>query len=73
EAALEARKVALAEGLERGISQGIERGISQGFKQGVHEQKILMAERMLSRGFSYNDIVDMTGLSLEEIEGLQNV
>ncbi|MBQ9630261.1 MAG: Rpn family recombination-promoting nuclease/putative transposase [Treponema sp.] len=55
EAALEARKVALAEGLERG----------------ANEQKILMAERMLSRGFSYNDIVDITGLSLEEIEGLR--
>ena len=75
----QSREIALAEGLEKGfergisqgIEQGIERGISQGFEQGVHEQKILMAERMISRGFSYNDIVDMTGLSEEEIEDLR--
>ena len=58
EAALEARKVALAEGRE------------EGFERGANEQKILMAERMLSNNVPLEDILLYTGLSEEEIKAL---
>ena len=66
EAALEARNVALAEDRE----EGFERGISQGVERGANNRSIEIASRMLSRGFSYNDIIDMTELSEEEIKNL---
>ena len=65
EVASEARKVALAEGLERGISQG--------FEQGANNRSIEIASRMLSNNAPLEDILLYTGLSKEEIEGLRNV
>lgn len=55
----EARSIALAEGIERGIEQGVSRG------------RIQIAQNMLSRNVSIDDIVMYTGLSLEEIVALQ--
>ena len=54
----QSREIALAEGRE------------EGFERGANNRSIEIASRMLSRGFSYNDIIDMTGLTLEEIENL---
>ena len=70
---LEERRDAWQQSREIALAEGLERGISQGFEQGVHEQKILMAERMLSNNAPLEDILLYTGLSKEEIEGLRNI
>ena len=67
----QSREIALAEGREEGFESGISQGFEQGIERGANNRSIEIASRMLSRGFSYNDIVDMTGLSKEEIEGLR--
>ena len=62
-----AREEGIAQGIEKGIAQGIEKGREEGAK----EEKIAMAKKMLSKSYSIEDIVDMTGLSKEEIEKIK--
>ena len=57
----EATRLHLAE--KRGIEQGIDRGK----QEGKHED----ARRMLARGLDTDLIIDITGLTREEIEGLE--
>ncbi len=53
---------------ERLISQGIERGLEKGFEKG----KIDDAKKMLSKGFSVEDVVDITELPIKQIENLKS-
>ena len=69
-----AEKKAAAEGREEGRAEGRAEGIvegrAKGREQGRAEEKIENARKMKMKGFSVNDIADITGLSLEEIEKL---
>jgi predicted transposase/invertase (TIGR01784 family) len=57
----------LAEDIEkRGIKLGEKRGVNKGVKEGKREA----ARRMKARGYPVEDIVDITGLSAEEVEKL---
>jgi predicted transposase/invertase (TIGR01784 family) len=61
----------LAEDIEkRGIKLGEERGEKRGVNKGVKEGKREDARRMKARGYPVEDIVDITGLSAEEVEKL---
>jgi predicted transposase/invertase (TIGR01784 family) len=61
----------LAEDIEkRGIKLGEERGEKRGVNKGVKEGKREDARRMKARGYPVQDIVDITGLSAEEVEKL---
>ena len=51
-------------GLEEGISQGLEQGINQGRKE--------TAERMLQKkNFSYEEIAEITGLTKEAVQSIE--
>ena len=56
------------EGMEQGIKQGVEQGIEQGIEQG----KIDTALRMLQKGYTVNDVCDITGLERNVVSGLLN-
>jgi predicted transposase/invertase (TIGR01784 family) len=45
-----------------------EEGMERGIEQGVNKTKIEMAQKALEKGLSIEDIADLTGLSVEEIE-----
>ena len=62
----EGRAVGRAEGLEEGRAEGLEEGRAKG----VEEARKQSAVRMKAKGFSAEDIADITGLSLEEIADL---
>ncbi len=53
------------------IKQGIEKGVQQGLKMGKHEKAIETAKRMIEKGFDVNIIVDVTGLTMEEVKRLR--
>lgn len=63
-----------AQGLEEGKAQGLEEGKAQGLQegkaQGMQQSKIEIAKKMLSKGMSLDLVVEMTGLSEEEIKTL---
>lgn len=55
--------------LEEGMEKGMEKGIDQGIGTGMKKQARLIAERLLSV-MEIPMVSEMTGLSVEEVEGL---
>ena len=51
--------------------EGIEEGIIEGEKAGAKAKSLEIAKKMLNRGDSIEDIIDLTGLSKNEIENLK--
>jgi len=58
-------------GKKDGIVEGIKKGISQGITQGIMENSIAIAKKLLSRNNSKEEVAEITGLKIEEIEKLQ--
>ncbi len=77
----DAKSFAIEKGLEQGLEQGLKKGIEEGMKQGIEkgiqegiiQEKISVAKKMLSmEAIRIEQISQITGLSIEEIEKLQN-
>jgi len=58
------------EGIAQGMAQGIAQGMAQGIETGERNAKIAMAKMMKNKNFAIDVIMEMTGLSIEEIEKL---
>ncbi len=56
--------------LYRATQEGINIGINQGINQGVQKRNIEIAKSMLKKNMDIEDIIDITGLSKEEIKKL---
>ena len=54
----------------KGIEQGIEQGIAQGIEQGKLDTSLNFARNMLKNNYSIDSIMEITGLSREQIERL---
>jgi predicted transposase/invertase (TIGR01784 family) len=50
---------------------GRKEGIKEGIEQGVLQEKVEIAKNLLKSGISIDVIIKTTGLSFEEIEGLE--
>ena len=61
----------LAEGKAEGLAQGKAEGLAQGKAEGLELGKIETARKMMAKGFSTEDISDLTGLSAAEIDKLK--
>ncbi len=55
-------------GKQEGIKQGIERGIEQGTRRGIEENQKNIVKNMKDANYKLEDIKEITGLSIEEIE-----
>ena len=62
---------ALEEGLEKGIEQGLEKGIEQGIEQGKLSTNLAVAKNLLALGMPVSQIMQVTGLTKEQISSLQ--
>ena len=58
------------EGLEEGRKEGLEKGKKEGLEKGREESKIQIANKLLEKGMSIEEIHEITGLNKKEIEGL---
>ncbi len=58
------------EGLEQGRTEGLEQGRSEGEASGRAEREIEMAKAMKDKKYSFDEISELTGLPLGEIEKL---
>ena len=56
---------------QEGIERGIKRGIEQGIEQGMNRANIATARRMLSQGYTLEQISMCTDLSIERIQTLK--
>lgn len=54
----------MQEGIEKGIQKGIEEGIQKGIQEGMRE----IAKKMIAKGNSNEEIVELTNLTIEEIQ-----
>ncbi|MDR1543937.1 MAG: Rpn family recombination-promoting nuclease/putative transposase [Prevotellaceae bacterium] len=62
----------MKKGIKKGMEEGMKKGIKKGMEKGKAEQNIEIAKKMLKKElFSFEDIAEITGLSIEEIETLK--
>ncbi|MFU0966174.1 Rpn family recombination-promoting nuclease/putative transposase [Kluyvera ascorbata] len=60
------------EGRTEGIQQGIQEGILEGMHTGEREASRKIAQAMLKKGISVADVIEMTGITAEELPSLQH-
>ena len=65
-------KQGIEQGIKQGIKQGVKQGVEQGIEQGIEQGKIDTALRMLQKGYTVNDVCDITGLERNVVSGLLN-
>ena len=59
------------EGMEKGIAEGMEMGMKQGMEKGMNLRSLEIARKMLAKGMDEASVMDMTGLTAEEIKLLK--
>ena len=58
------------EGFEKGITTGREEGISIGLERGAHQTKLETARKLITRGYAPEEIADVSGLTLSQVQEL---
>jgi len=59
-------------GIEKGREEGIEQGIEKGIEKGIETERIRTIKKMLMKGLSIEVIMEITELSVAEIEIIRN-
>ena len=54
-----------------GIAEGMEKGMKEGMEKGMNLRSLEIARKMLAKGLDEASIMDMTGLTAEEIKLLK--
>lgn len=58
--------------LEAEREAGIEIGLAQGIEQGIERKTVEHVKNMLNKNYDMNEIIDITGLTKEEIMKIKN-
>ncbi|WP_367400174.1 hypothetical protein [Segatella copri] len=61
----------MEEGMEKGRAEGMEKGRAEGIEEGMSQRSLEIARKMLAKGMDEASIMDMTGLTVEEIKMLK--
>ena len=61
----------MKQGIEKGMKQGMEKGMKQGMEKGMNLRSLEIARKMLVKGLDEASVMDMTGLTAEEIKLLK--
>ena len=61
----------MKQGIEKGMKQGMEKGMKQGMEKGMNLRSLEIARKMLAKGLDEASVMDMTGLTAEEIKLLK--
>ena len=61
----------LVEGLEKGLAEGREKGLAEGRAEGRVEALLEMARKMLAAGMPVEQIAELTGLTVEQLQEIQ--
>ena len=63
-------KKGLKKGLKKGEEKGLKKGRKEGLKKGSKDKAFEIAGALKKKGININTIVEVSGLSAEEIKGL---
>ena len=55
----------------QGIAEGMEKGMKQGMKQGMEQRSLEIARKMLAKGMDAASVMEITGLSAEQMQQLK--
>ena len=58
------------DGLQAGLLAGLQQGIEQGIEQGAYQKTLEMARKLIARGDSLEEIADISGLSMYQVQSL---
>ena len=61
----------MEEGMEKGMEKGRAEGIAEGIEEGMSQRSLEIARKMLAKGLDEASVMDMTGLTAEEIKLLK--
>ena len=68
-------KQGMEKGMEKGMKQGMEKGMKQGLekgmKQGLEQRSLEIAIKMLAKGMDAASVMEITGLSAEQMQQLK--
>ena len=67
----DARYDGYEEGFDKGREAGLQVGIQQGIEQGAYQKALETARKLLARGYPADDIADLLGLPISQIQELQ--
>ena len=56
---------------QKGMEKGMEKGRAEGIEEGMSQRSLEIARKMLAKGMDEASIMDMTGLTAEEIKLLK--
>ena len=56
---------------QKGMEEGMEKGRAEGMEEGMSQRSLEIARKMLAKGMDETSIMDMTGLTAEEIKLLK--
>ena len=56
--------------LRQGKEQGYEAGLQQGLERGAHQKALETAKKLIARGYELEDIADLSGLTISQIQEL---
>ena len=51
--------------------QGKEQGYEEGIEQGAHQKALETAQKLIARGYPADDIADLLGLTISQIQEIQ--
>ena len=68
----EGKKKGLEEGKKKGLEEGKKQGLEEGKEQGEKQKEIEIVTKMLSKKMNIEDIIELTGMTKEEIEKIKN-
>ena len=57
-------------GQEKGMEEGIEKGMEKGIATGERKRALMIARQLLKKNFSMQEIAQVTGLDITELETL---
>jgi len=60
----------IEQGIEQGLERGIQKGMVAGRNEGQKQEALRIAREMLQNGLSVDKVAKITGLSLDEVEGI---
>ena len=55
---------------EAGFDKGMAKGLEEGIEKGIEQEKRMLAKKMKDKDMKIDEIVEITGLTKEEIEKL---
>ena len=61
----------IEKGRAEGIEEGMEKGMKKGMKKGMNQRSLEIAKKMLANGMDDASVMDMTGLTEEEMKLLK--